>query len=304
MTGFTLASLFCGIADSAGELAFARMVQGTCAAAILATMIVLMGEEFTGRARERAIAVWASTVGAAVVSSALITSGMNWRAIFLVNLPLGTLALVLVYAHIQSQPGPGRHASDLVRLLPLSAAVTLLTAGLLHAAETHRRGAITVMLLSCGVVLMAVAIAVRARGQRGPTPHRYGYCTGLGAITLFLGAGTFWVLHVLTSTLPHTLGAPARLDMRPLPFDLPVLIVPVIAAGSRLPLGSRCTASLGVLLAVGGLLPLLTADVATTWAHQVPELLIAAIGAGLATPGIAATALATHPTTRLAPSAP
>ncbi len=152
---------------------------------------------------------------------------------------------------------------------------------------------------------MVVAVAVRPRGQRGPTAHRYGYCTGLAAITLILGAGTFWVLHALTSTLPYTLGAPARLDVRVLPFELPLLIVPVIAARSRLPLGSRRTAALGALMAAGGLLPLLLkAHVSTTWAQQVPELVIAGIGAGLAIPGIAATGLATDPTTRLASSAP
>jgi predicted MFS family arabinose efflux permease len=81
---FTLASLLCAAAGSAPDLIAARAVQGFGGAAMLATGLALIGQEFTGPDRARAIAAWGATVGIAVagVSAATFAIGAGMFAIF------------------------------------------------------------------------------------------------------------------------------------------------------------------------------------------------------------------------------
>ncbi len=63
---FTLASLACALAGSPLALDLARAVQGVGGAAMFTTSLALIGQEFEGRARHTAIALWGSTIGGAV----------------------------------------------------------------------------------------------------------------------------------------------------------------------------------------------------------------------------------------------
>ena len=96
---FTLASLLCGAADSAPALIAARALQGLGGAAMLATGLALIGQEFTGPERARAIAAWGATVGIAVAAGPLVGGGLTgtlgWRSVFLVNAPTGILTAAI-----------------------------------------------------------------------------------------------------------------------------------------------------------------------------------------------------------------
>src|SRR5262249_42892253 len=86
---FGIASLLCGIAWNVASLDIARAIQGIGGAALFATALALIGAEYSGAARGRAIAIWGSTVGLAVASGPLIggilTDALSWRWIFFVN---------------------------------------------------------------------------------------------------------------------------------------------------------------------------------------------------------------------------
>src|SRR5205823_5318540 len=93
---FALASLACGLAPGAGTLIAARAAQGVGAAAMLATNTPLLMAAYRGRDRGIAFGIWGGTSGAATaigpVLGGLLTEYLNWRAIFLVNLPLTAVA--------------------------------------------------------------------------------------------------------------------------------------------------------------------------------------------------------------------
>ena len=76
-------------------LIWSRALQGIGGAALFATGLALIGQEFHGRERGKAIAAWGATVGGAVAVGPLIggalTSGFGWRSIFFVNVPIGIL---------------------------------------------------------------------------------------------------------------------------------------------------------------------------------------------------------------------
>src|SRR3954454_4995136 len=89
---FTLASLLCGLATSATFLHLARGLQGIGGAAMFATSLALIAQEFQGAQHGAAIAAWGATIGGAVAVRLLVggalTDGFGWQWVFYVNVPI------------------------------------------------------------------------------------------------------------------------------------------------------------------------------------------------------------------------
>ncbi len=96
---FALASLLCGVSSTATMLILGRGLQGIGGAAMFATSLALIAQEFQGRERGSAIAVWGATVGGAVAIGPLIggalTDAFGWQWIFFVNLPVGAATIAI-----------------------------------------------------------------------------------------------------------------------------------------------------------------------------------------------------------------
>lgn len=101
---FTAASILCGAAPTLWLLIAARALQGLGAAVILALSMALIGETVSKEKTGRAMGLLGtmSAVGTALGPSlgGLLISGFNWRAIFLINIPLGALAFFLAYRYL------------------------------------------------------------------------------------------------------------------------------------------------------------------------------------------------------------
>ncbi|GAB3254507.1 MFS transporter [Chitinimonas naiadis] len=98
---FTVASVLCGMAPSLGWLIAARGAQGLGAASMMALSMAMVGETVPKEKSGSAMGLLGTTsaIGTALGPSlgGLLIAGLGWRAIFLVNLPLGLLALLLAY---------------------------------------------------------------------------------------------------------------------------------------------------------------------------------------------------------------
>ncbi|NEB80495.1 MFS transporter, partial [Streptomyces sp. SID14478] len=100
---FTAASLACGLAQSGGQLIAFRMLQGVGSALMIPQVLSLIQRHFAGEARTRALGAYAAVlaVGAAagqVLGGVLVSAdlfGTGWRAVFLVNVPVGLALLAL-----------------------------------------------------------------------------------------------------------------------------------------------------------------------------------------------------------------
>jgi DHA2 family methylenomycin A resistance protein-like MFS transporter len=108
---FTLGSLGCALAPNIGVLVGTRVAQGAAAAVVMPSSLALIRQAYDdARARARAIALW--TAGGAVAMAAgpvlggLLTEEAGWRAVFLLNLPVGALILGLLIRVPQSTPRP------------------------------------------------------------------------------------------------------------------------------------------------------------------------------------------------------
>ncbi|WP_132993862.1 MFS transporter [Gordonia zhaorongruii] len=96
---FTLASLWCGLADSIGELVIARGVQGLGAALITPQTMSLITRIFPPERRGAAMGVWGTVAGVATLVGPLLggvlTDALGWEWIFFINIPVGIVGLVL-----------------------------------------------------------------------------------------------------------------------------------------------------------------------------------------------------------------
>jgi MFS family permease len=100
---FTLTSLACGIAPTAGTLVVARAAQGAASALLLPQVLSIIQATTSGEARSRALGLFGATGGLSSVvgqllGGALVAAdvfGTGWRPIFLVNVPIGLVVLVM-----------------------------------------------------------------------------------------------------------------------------------------------------------------------------------------------------------------
>ncbi len=124
VASFAAASLLCGLAQSATELVAARLLQGLTGAAMVPQVLALITAAFPVRERTRALAWFGVTMGIAFVSGQILggglleadIAGLGWRAIFLVNVPVGVAAMVA--ASLVVPPARAQHRP---RLDPLGA---------------------------------------------------------------------------------------------------------------------------------------------------------------------------------------
>ncbi|MEU9234379.1 MFS transporter [Streptomyces subrutilus] len=179
---FTAASALCGAAPSLWLLIAARAAQGVGAAVMMALTMAFVGGTVPKARTGRAMGLLGtmSAVGTALGPSlgGVLISGFGWRAIFLVNLPLGILALLLAHRHLPAdRPGrpPGEARFDHVGTLLLAS--TLAAYALAMTLGRGSSGPLAGALLAaaaCGTVLFVRAEAraasplIRPRALRDP----------------------------------------------------------------------------------------------------------------------------------------
>jgi EmrB/QacA subfamily drug resistance transporter len=132
MAGFTLASALCGLAQSPGMLIGSRVLQGLMGAVMFPQILSVIQVTFPPKERASAFGLFGATIGLATITGPLVGGlliqadlfGLQWRPIFLVNVPIGGLALAAAARYLIESRAPRA-----LRLDPIG--VTIVTAGLL-----------------------------------------------------------------------------------------------------------------------------------------------------------------------------
>src|SRR5579875_3398833 len=119
---FILGSLLSGLASSPVWLNLARGGQGIGGAAMFSTSLALLGSAFQGR--QRGVAVGPVVGGA-------LTSGLSWRWIFLVNVPIGIVAVFVTIARVEESRQPGARRPDVLGVVTFSGALGALVYALI-----------------------------------------------------------------------------------------------------------------------------------------------------------------------------
>jgi EmrB/QacA subfamily drug resistance transporter len=302
---FTLASLACGLSRSPTELIASRAFQGVGGAAMFATSLALIAQDFEGSARSAAIAAWGATVGGAVAIGPLVggalTSAFGWQWIFYVNVPIGVLTLLVSHRMVNmADPGAGR--LDWNGLITFSGGLFLLILGLTRGNDDGWSST-KILATLAGAALLLVMFVVVELSQERPmfdlSLFRKPAFTGVSIATFGIGAGMFAMLPYLTLYLQNDLGlSPLQGGERLLPLTLLSFVVPLVSR----PLTERVPAGLslgvGVAISAVGLWLFSGLTVGSGWTALLPGLLVGGVGIGLANPAIAKIALGVVPPQR------
>jgi EmrB/QacA subfamily drug resistance transporter len=283
---FLLASLACAVAGSLGQLLAARVAQGVGAAMLMPNSLAARGAAFAGEAKGRAIGTWAA---AAAIGGAAgpplggwLVDVVGWRAIFLINLPIGAAAILIAWAHV-GESDAGRQPIDWPGAALATAALGALTWSLTQASSEHRFGvgAVAGMLVGAALLCLLV-VAERRRGDAAMMPLAlFGSraFAGLSLLTFLLYGALGGLLLLLPFVLITGGYTPAQAGFALLPF------AGVIGAGSRAMgrlaarVGSRWPLSLGPLVTGAGFALLVRVDPSRSyWTSVLPALLVLAIG--------------------------
>lgn len=310
---FTLFSVLCGVAPSMRLLIIARVFQGLSGAMMMPQVLAITQVIFAPKERGLAFSMFGLTAGLASVAGPLIGGllinadllGLDWRPIFLVNIPVGILAIVVGRALIPAIPAHPGLTHDFGGIVLAVASVFLMVFPLV---EGHTAGwpAWTFAMIAASLVFAILFyLYERRRNARNETQllpislmTSGNFMLGASiAMAVFSGvAGFFLVLAVFLQTGFGL--TPLQSGLTTLPFSLGVLMASVAAGrlGSRWPrervavgAATLCVGMLSLRYVVGG-----TGDAFDHWTFAAP-LLIAGIGLGFSVSSLFQTVLSTVP---------
>ncbi|MFG2789624.1 DHA2 family efflux MFS transporter permease subunit [Streptomyces sp. NPDC048419] len=297
MTGFTAASLACGLAPDVVSLIVARTLQGLCGSVMIPQGLALVKVVFPPQHLRRALTPVGPLMGLTMVAGPILAGwllhlnlfGSQWRSIFLINVPFGVIALLLGRRVLPRHGGEDRTARlDLTGVGLLTAASALLIIPLIQGRELGWP-AWTYAMMAAAVVLLALfVVSQRRSGHPVITPTLFrkrsfvvglvivaGFYASLSAfvlvINLLLQQGMHWTpLHTGLTLIPWALGTAAA-----------VLLAGAVLAEKL----GRASLHLGLSIAVVGLLALWWSVAhweagITVW-KLAPSLLLTGFGSGL-----------------------
>jgi EmrB/QacA subfamily drug resistance transporter len=163
MAGFALGSLGCALSSSIDVLILFRVIQGMFGAMMLPATLACLRAAFPSDELEKAVGIWGGTSAIATASGpiigGLLVQHVSWQSIFLLNLPLGALALVVAFFSItETKDVDSGSGLDPVGVVLLSGSLFALAWGLIKS-QTHGWGsAYTLGFLAAAVVLTLVFI--------------------------------------------------------------------------------------------------------------------------------------------------
>jgi EmrB/QacA subfamily drug resistance transporter len=219
---FTLASAGCGLAGTPEVLVISRLAQGSAAALLTSNVLSIIAVLYDGADRAKALAAYGMSMGLAAVSGQLIggilvqvnPAGLGWRSCFLINIPIGLLAVVAAPRVIRESRGPAATldlSGTVLATLGLTAIVLPLVDGRAHGWPLW-----TWLSLAVAPVLLGVfALQQRRLAARGGTPlmppelfRSRAVTVGLAAQMLFwFGQASFFLVLSLYLQLGRGMSA-------------------------------------------------------------------------------------------------
>jgi EmrB/QacA subfamily drug resistance transporter len=304
LTLFSAGSLLCAVAPSLGLLIAARVLQAIGGSMLNPVAMSIIRNVFEDpRERAQAIGVWGGAIGISmalgpVVGGALVDS-VGWRAVFIVNVPVGILAIVLTALFVpESRAGHARRIDPVGQLLVIAALATL-TYAIIEGPTSGWLSGQTIALFAVSVTSFASLVVYELRREEPLIEVRFfrsAPFAGASAIAIGAFASLAGFLFLNTLYLQDVRGlSPLDAGLYTLPMALPILVMGPLSGrlvgsrGARLPL---IGGSLG-MIASSAILTQLT--VTTPFWLLIVTYLIFGLGFGMINPPITNTAVSGMP---------
>jgi EmrB/QacA subfamily drug resistance transporter len=261
---FSLASLAGGLAQSEAWLILARAVQGLGAAIVSPAALSIITTTFAeGAERNRALGIWGAVAGAGgaagVLLGGVLTSGLSWRWVLFVNVPIGiAAAMAAPRLLLESHAEDGTKGFDIPGAVTVTAGVSLLVYAVVDAVNAGWGSTGTVLRLA-GAFLLLAAFVVIERRQRHPllpfSIFRLRTLRGADIVGLLIGMSLFSMFFFISLYMQEVLGfSPIKAGLSYLPLAVGIIIA--AGAGSQLVtrVGFKPVLTAGLLLIAAGLL--------------------------------------------------
>jgi EmrB/QacA subfamily drug resistance transporter len=289
---FAGASLVGGLSDSQGQLIASRAVQGAGAAILAPAALALVRAIFSeGAERNRALGIWGAVAGsgaaAGVLLGGVLTSGLSWRWVLFVNVPVAAIAAAVAPRLLpESRAEADERSFDLAGAITITAGLTLLVYALIEAQKVGWGTARTIALLAIAAVLLVGFVVIELRASAPLVPFgifRSRAVAAANAVAILVGAALISMFFFLTLYMQEVLGYSA---IKAGLSQLPLAGTIILAAGLAPPLvarvGAKAIIAVGLGLLAGGLVWFAQIPTHAAFVHDLlgPSLVIAT-GLGL-----------------------
>jgi EmrB/QacA subfamily drug resistance transporter len=296
---FTCASVLCGFAINPLMLQLSRALQGVGGAIMFAVSLALLADAFRGQDRGTAFGVWGLVTGLAVAIGPLLggglTSGLSWRWIFFVNVPIGIAAVVITLMMVAESRAPHASRPDWAGFALFTVALSSLVYALI---ESNQRSFTDGLVLGCFAAAAALLVAFVIAERRSAHPmfdltlFRLPTFSGGSAAAFGLSASIFSMLLYLVLYVQDILGySPLGTGVRLMFISGGILATSTIAGrlSSRMPV--RLLIGPGLIIVGAGLLLMRGLDAGSAWTHLIPGMIVGGVGIGMVNPPLASTAV-------------
>ena len=303
---FSLASLTCGLSTTPLMLNLSRAAQGVGGAIMFATSLALIAQAFSGRERGTAIGVYGAVVGGAVAIGPLvggaITSGIGWRWIFFVNIPIGVVAVVITLSKVENAKIPSGRRIDWLGFVSFTASLFLLVYALVQGNAKGWGSTYILSMLIGSAVLMAVFVVGEWR-QSDPmldlNLFRRPAMVGVSLGSFTLSSSIFAMFLYLTLYLQTVLGySPLQAGIRFLPLTMLAFFVAPVAGKLTVRVQSRYMLGLGLALVALGCFLMSHVHATSSWLALLPGFLVCGVGIGITNPVLASVSVSVVPPER------
>jgi EmrB/QacA subfamily drug resistance transporter len=266
---------------------------------MFAVSLALLADAFRGKDRGVAFGVWGTVTGLAVAIGPLLggvlTSGLSWRWIFFVNVPIGVVAVALTVTKVAESRAPQASRPDWAGFLLFTVALASLVYGLI---ESNQRSFSDGLVLDCFAVAAVLLVAFVFVERRIAHPmfdlklFTLPTFSGGSVAAFGLSASIFAMLLYLVLYLQDILGYSALgTGVRLMVISGVILVVSTVAGrlSSRVPV--RLLIGPGLIFVGVGLLLMRGLGAGSTWTHLVPGMIVCGLGIGMVNPPLASTAV-------------
>ncbi len=297
---FTAASLLCAVSPTVEILIGARVVQGIGGALLTPGSLAMIESAFRASDRPRAIGAWSGLTGVASAVGPLLggylVQAFSWRAVFLINLPIGALVVGLAH-HVPESRDPGAHG----RLdIPGAVCGALGLAGVTYALIEGSGNGLSASIIATGVVGVVGLAAFVITEMRSANPmmplgmFSSRQFTGANIVTFVVYAAIGSFFFLLIAFLQISLGySPIAAGAATLPVTLLMLGLSARSGALAQRIGPRIPLAVGPLIIAVGLLLLTQIKPGDSYvANVLPGVVIFGLGLTLVATPVTATVLA------------
>lgn len=301
---FTLASIACALAPTLDVLVSARVVQGVGAAILVPCSLTLLNHAYADPgARARAVGLWAAGasvgVGAGPLVGGALTAAVGWRAIFLINVPVGLLGIALTVRYAAETTRSSGRGLDPAGQVTAVVTLLALCGALVEGGRVGFDNPLVLGGFGCAAVAAVGFVVVEARVAKPMLPlqlfhsRTFAAATAIGVTINTAFYGLFFVLSLYFQGVRHYSALAAGLAF--VPTAVAVFVGNVLSG--RLS-DRRRVIGLGAALVASSLAGLLVVSATTSYVALAGQLTALGLGLGLVVPAMTSAMLGSVDATR------